>query len=98
MALYTKSIQEKKQKSDGIRICVMRRPDKNEDFDIWMPILAPSHKLLDDSHAKKIEWGEYVERFTKEVLIGQRTSMRGIFQNPIMCTTLNGTLPPFLNF
>lgn len=76
MALYTKSIQAKKQKSDGIRICVMCRPDKNADFDIWMPVLAPSHKLLNDSHAKKIKWDEYVERFTKEVLIGQRKFLK----------------------
>lgn len=76
MVLYTKSIQGKKQKSDGIRICIMRRPGKNEDFDIWMPVLAPSHKLLDDYHAKKINWDEYIKRFTKEVLIDQRETLR----------------------
>ena len=74
MALFTKSIQEKKIKKDGVRICVMRRPGKynDKDFDIWMPVLSPSHELLDDIHAKKIIWNQYVKRFTKEVLIEQK--------------------------
>jgi len=78
MTLFTKSIQEKKKKRDEIRICVMRRPGKynDKDFDIWMPVLAPSHKLLDDIHTKKITWEQYVKRFTKEVLIGQKCFLK----------------------
>jgi len=72
MALYTKSIQEKPSKKDGIRICIMRRPDSWAIYDIWMPILAPSHKLLDDAHAKKIDWDGFEKRFKKEVIIGQK--------------------------
>lgn len=76
MTLFTKSIQAKIDKKDGIRICIMRRPNKEADFNIWMPVLAPSNKLLDDIHAKKINWSEYVRRFTKEVLIGQRRFLK----------------------
>lgn len=68
MSLYTKSIQAKKIKSDGIRICVMRRPDKDADFDIWMPHLSPSNKLLDDYQQGKIDWDGYVVRFNREVI------------------------------
>ncbi|PIS08767.1 hypothetical protein COT75_04770 [Candidatus Beckwithbacteria bacterium CG10_big_fil_rev_8_21_14_0_10_34_10] len=72
MALFTKSIQFKKEKKDGIRICIMRRPGDFEDFDIWMPVLAPSHKLLNDSHSKKINWLQYKNRFKKEVILNKR--------------------------
>ena len=72
MSLFTKSIQAKSKKSDGIRICIMRRPGDFSNFDIWMPVLAPSHQLLNDSHAKKIEWKEYEKRFVKEVLRGEK--------------------------
>lgn len=70
MTLFTKSIQARKSESDGIRICIMRRPgDYNDaDFDIWMPVLSPSHKLLDDFHSKKVDWSGYVSRFNKEVI------------------------------
>lgn len=72
MSLLTKSIQAKKSASDGIRICVMRRPDKDADFDIWMPHLAPSNKLLDDYQNKKIDWDDYVIRFNREVIKKKR--------------------------
>ncbi len=72
MALYTKSIQAKSGKKDGIRICIMRRPDfKTAQFDIWMPVLAPSHQLLTDIHKKRIDKPEYNRRFHKEVIVGQ---------------------------
>jgi len=72
MVLYTKSIQAKVNKKDGIRICIMRRPDfKTAQFDIWMPILAPSHQLLSDIHKKIIDKPEYNRRFRKEVILGK---------------------------
>lgn len=74
MRLYTKSIQKMKSKKDGIRICIMRRPGKFNDqhFDIWMPVLAPSHKLLDNIHKGNINWKQYVKRFEKQVLKKQK--------------------------
>lgn len=72
MTLFTKSIQAKKSKNDGIRVCIMRRPNKEAKFDIWAPILAPSNKLLNDIQKRKIDWHQYVFRFKKEVLEKQR--------------------------
>lgn len=72
MSLFTKSIQSKPSPKDGIRICIMRRPDSWAIYDIWMPVLAPSHKLLNESHAKKIDWNCYKKRFEKEVILGQK--------------------------
>lgn len=76
MALYTKSVQAKPSKNDGIRVCIMRRPDTWAVYDIWMPTLAPSHKLLDDAHAKIIDWNGYVKRFNKEVIKGRREHLK----------------------
>lgn len=68
MVLLTKSIQKKKTIKDGIRICIMRRPDGNADYDIWMPTLAPPNVLLTEYHQNKISWEGFIGRFTKEVL------------------------------
>lgn len=67
--LKTKSIQLPKSKSDGIRICIMRRPDEGLDWDIWIPHLAPSHALLTKYHNGEVSWSRFVEIFSNEVLI-----------------------------
>jgi uncharacterized protein YeaO (DUF488 family) len=67
MALFTKSVQDKAKKTDGIRVCIMRRPDAWVKYDVWMPVLAPSGKLLDDYHNKKVTWLQFEKRFAKEV-------------------------------
>ncbi len=72
MTLFTKSIQEKPSKKDGIRICIMRRPNSDAIYDVLMPVLAPSHELLTDIHTKKIDKPEYNRRFHKEVVSGQK--------------------------
>ena len=46
MALFSKSVQAAANISDGIRICIMRKPDFNATWDIWMPTLAPSLGLV----------------------------------------------------
>lgn len=68
MALRTKSIQKPKAKNDGIRICIMRRPGPDANFDIWMPTLAPSHELLNAYHEGRVTWAIYEKRFMKEVI------------------------------
>lgn len=69
--LKTKSVQKAKRKSDGIRICIMRRPDAGLDWDIWIPHLAPSHELLTNLHGNVVDWSEFVKIFSKEVLNGK---------------------------
>jgi uncharacterized protein YeaO (DUF488 family) len=70
MGLYTKSAQVEKSDADGIRICIMRRPDANLVWDIWMPTLAPSCELLDAYRAGAMSWDTYCLRFHDEVIIG----------------------------
>jgi uncharacterized protein YeaO (DUF488 family) len=68
MALFSKSIQAKKESSDGIRICIMRRPGEGLEWDVWMPTLSPSHELLNSYHEGTTSWEEYEVRFENEVL------------------------------
>ena len=68
MIIKTKSVQAKNEKSDGIRICIMRRIRPEFVFDIWMPTLAPSTELLKSYHDRRIDWKKYERRFAKEVL------------------------------
>ncbi len=65
MTLYTKSINAKIEKKDGIRICVMRYLRDYYKFDAWIPALAPSKELLNSYHARKISWDEYVQGYNK---------------------------------
>lgn len=72
--LVTKSIHKQKRKTDGLRICVMRRIKPEYDFDMWIPELAPSEKLLKEYIIdKKITWDEFSKKFTQERLSKQKT-------------------------
>lgn len=75
MNLHTKSIQAEKEKKDGVRVCIMRRPASDAQWDIWIPHLAPSHELLNDYHEQKIDWMEYCVRFQDEVLDKEKEYM-----------------------
>ncbi|MEX1052459.1 MAG: DUF488 domain-containing protein [Patescibacteria group bacterium] len=67
--LASKSIIKRPTKSDGLRVCVMRRIKPNYKFDIWIPKLSPSTKLLDDYVVnKKLTWEEFSKKFKKQVL------------------------------
>ncbi len=72
MSLQTKSAQLPATKGDGIRICIMRRPDEKVEWDIWMPHLAPSHELLTEYHKNEINWENFCLRFQDEVIKKER--------------------------
>ena len=76
MALFSKSIQEIADVSDGIRICIMRKPDFNASWDIWMPTLAPSLDLFRSYQANLTDWPGYVTRFTEEVIVGKHEHLK----------------------
>jgi uncharacterized protein YeaO (DUF488 family) len=63
--LHTKSIQDKKEIHDGIRISIMRKP--HGDYDLLILALAPSELLLQSYHDKKITWDEYEKAFLLEM-------------------------------
>lgn len=68
MLIKTKSILSKKSKEDGLRICIMRHVRPEYDFDLWMPKLAPSERLLQQYVLKKqITWKEFEPKFLKQL-------------------------------
>lgn len=67
--LRTKSIEKKVSKKDGLRVCVMRRIRPEYKFDIWMPVVSPSEKLLQKYVInKEISWEEFKPIFKRELL------------------------------
>lgn len=76
MALFTKCILESPEPQDGIRISIMSRhtlsdgitPDARiQKFDIHMPILGPSPKLIGDYCKRGISWAEFETRYLNEI-------------------------------
>lgn len=65
--IKVKSILDKKNKDDGVRICVMRFVKNFYDYDEWLRELAPSIELLNDYRKRRIDWSEYERRYFKEM-------------------------------
>lgn len=69
--IRTKSVQTRiDRKGDGLRILVARgrgRGLPSERYDVWMPNLGPSEKLLDAYLSGRINWPEYARRYQKEL-------------------------------
>lgn len=72
MKIFTKSVQKKALKSDGIRICIMRRIKPEFKFDMWLPSLSPSTKLLAAYQSKEISWPVFEKKLKKELLPKQK--------------------------
>jgi uncharacterized protein YeaO (DUF488 family) len=66
--IKTRSIQLKKEKNDGIRICIMRRIKPSFKFDIWIKELSPTTKLLKDYHNKRLDWDKFEKEYKKQIL------------------------------
>ncbi len=74
MNITTKSIYSKIGKSDGLRICIMRRIKPEYKFDIWIPRLSPPEKLLKEYVInKQIPWKDFTKKFEKQVLKKNKT-------------------------
>lgn len=66
--LRTRSITGPIVVTDGIRICVMRRIKPEYKFDIWLPVLGPSSRLLNTYIVdKSIPWAEFSKRYVKQL-------------------------------
>lgn len=80
MNIVTKSLQLPKKPTDGLRVCVMRRIKPEYTFDMWIPQLAPSEKLLSDYVInKKITWEQFVPKYQKEIT-RQKKLIRSVVQ------------------
>lgn len=72
MPISTKSIEEPAQRTDGLRICIMRRPGEYTEWDLWMPKLSPPDALLDAYKKEGLPWKEFKKKFSVAVLYRQR--------------------------
>jgi len=67
----TKSISSPiEQRQDGLRILVARfrgRGVPKNRYDLWMPNLGPSERLLRSFLSHKIEWADFSARYRKEL-------------------------------
>ena len=72
--IKTKSIILPKEDSDGLRISVMSRhtlndgvtPDLRIDsrsYDLWMPIFAPTPKLIGDYYKRNLTFEKFEQRY-----------------------------------
>lgn len=82
MPLFTKCILKEPEQEDGIRISVMSRhtlpdgvtPDSRiKSFDIHMPILGPSPKLVGDYYKRNLPWNEFEKRYIDEISEGSKS-------------------------
>jgi uncharacterized protein YeaO (DUF488 family) len=58
------------RKGDGIRILITRfrgRGLRKNRYDVWMPSLGPSERLLRDYHAQKLTWATFGRRYRHEL-------------------------------
>ena len=62
-----KSVQLKRGKDDGIRICIMRFVRRYYDYDILMQELAPGIELLAEYKKGKMNWEDYEKRYLEEI-------------------------------
>ncbi|MEQ1500319.1 MAG: DUF488 domain-containing protein [Parcubacteria group bacterium] len=74
--LLTKSILSDVSVSDGLRISVMSRhtlndgvtPDKRiKSFDLHLPIVGPSPKLIGSYYKKEIDWFVFENKYLDEI-------------------------------
>jgi uncharacterized protein YeaO (DUF488 family) len=69
--LKFKSVYDPVDPDDGLRILATRfrgRGMKTDRYDVWMPNLGPSEKLLKDMLADKVLWADFKKKFKDEAL------------------------------
>lgn len=71
--LKTKSVwTDIDRKADGLRILVARfrgRGMPASRYDVWMPSLGPSERLLRQFQAREVSWGRFAGEYRKELFL-----------------------------
>lgn len=82
--LFTKCILDDREETDGLRISVMSRHTKNDgvtpdtrltDWDIHIPKLGPSPKLIGDYYKRDLLWDAFKERYLEEIRTPFKTKL-----------------------
>jgi uncharacterized protein YeaO (DUF488 family) len=66
-----KSVYDPIDKNDGLRVLATRfrgRGMKADRYDVWMPNLGPSEKLLRDALCERVPWPDFKKKYKEEVL------------------------------
>ena len=77
--IKTKCVNTPIQDEDGLRILATRfrgRGLEKNRYDVWMANLGPSEMLLREFQKGKINWKEYVRRYTEEILSSEEIDSR----------------------
>ena len=70
--LRTKSVSSPIDRGDGLRILATRyrgRGMSSRRYDVWMPSLGPSERLLKSVQDGRITWAEFVREYKKEMFL-----------------------------
>jgi len=79
--IQTKSFQDPIGKKDGFRICVMRRFKPEYQFDCWLPVLAPTEKLLTGYVKNKtMGWKDFSAKYKKSVLDKNKVALEALLR------------------
>jgi uncharacterized protein YeaO (DUF488 family) len=77
--LLTKSVSSPMAKTDGLRILATRfrgRGLSADRYDVWMPALGPSEKLLRQVLAGKLAWPKFLKAYRTELFTDGRVDAR----------------------
>ena len=79
MALRTKSVSTDIEPGDGLRILATRfrgRGLPTSRYDVWMPSLGPSEKLVRAFLGGKMKWSEFAREYRAEMFLGGTVDTR----------------------
>jgi uncharacterized protein YeaO (DUF488 family) len=68
----TKSVWSPPERSDGLRLLVSRfhgRGMPSSRYDVWMPALGPSERLLKAFQSGRVTWSEFSRRYRTELFM-----------------------------
>ena len=77
--LRTKSVSSPIEKSDGLRILATRFRGRGlaaDRYDVWMPSLGPSEKLLRQALSGKLAWPRFLKEYRQELFSAARVDGR----------------------
>jgi uncharacterized protein YeaO (DUF488 family) len=78
--LRTKSVHAPIDKrADGLRILATRYRGRylpTNRYDVWMPSLGPSERLLRNGQAGRLSWAEFAREYRKELFLDGRLDAR----------------------
>ena len=70
--LKTRSVGSPKRKDDGLRILATRFRGRGlpaSSYDVWMPSLGPSERLLKAIQAAEIDWKAFTRQYREELFL-----------------------------